>query len=280
MSRPPCARAARTALSLGLALALSGCVPRDDGVFLPVTTDRYRFPDSHVPPAQVEELALTAADGVRLAAVLALQAHAAAAPTVVYLHGQAEDIDGAWGSVQRLWDRGWNVLALDYRGFGRSAGTPSERGVYLDADAAFAAARADPRLAPDRLVIWGFSLGTGVASHLALGAPAAALVLEAPFTSMVDMVEWTNPYGVPADWVTDVKLDTLGRIGSVALPVVVARGADDRRVPAWMSEEVYARAQEPKRLVVVPGAGHDGIMEGGLAEIAAALLEIAPGAVP
>ncbi len=142
---------------------------------------------NHVPVALLEELALTTVDGVHVAAVLARQETGPLRPTVLYLHGQDADIDDAWASVQRLWDRGYHVLALDYRGFGRSGGDPSEAGLYLDAEAAFAAVMADARLAPGGVVIWGHSLASGVASHLALTSPAAALVLEAPFTSMTDM---------------------------------------------------------------------------------------------
>ena len=270
----------RGPLPLALLLLAGGCLPRDATAYLPVKTFRYRFPGNHVPVALMEELALTTADGVRVAAVLARQEAGPPGPTVLYLHGQDADIDDAWDSVQRLWDRGYHVLALDYRGFGRSAGNPSEAGLYLDAEAALAAVTADLRLAPGRVVIWGRSLGTGVASHLALTAPAAALVLEAPFTSLADMVEWSSPYGVPADWMTDARFDTLGRIARAPLPVVVARGAEDRRVPAWMSDAVYHRAAEPKREVVVPAAGHDEVLALGRDAILAALGAIAPDAVP
>ncbi len=249
-------------------------------MYLPVKTDRYRFPGNHVPVALMEELALTTVDGVRVAAVLARQDTVSLSPTVLYLHGQDADIDDAWASVQRLWDRGYHVLALDYRGFGRSTGDPSEAGLYLDAEAAFAAVKGDARLAPGGVVIWGHSLGSGVASHLALTAPAAALVLEAPFTSMTDMVEWSSPYGVPADWLTDARFDTQGRIARAPMPVVVARGAEDRRVPAWMSDAVYEGAVEPKREVMVPSAGHDEVLAMGRDAILAALGEIAPEAVP
>ncbi len=266
---------------LGVALLLAaGCLPRDLGVFMPITTDRYTFPENHIPTDLIEERALTAADGVTLAAVLALQPAPAARPTAVYLHGQSSNIDVAWPDVQRLWDAGYNVAVVDYRGYGKSQGEPSEEGLYLDASAAFALAAADPRLDPARLVIWGHSLGTAVASHLALEAPAALLVMMAPFTSMTEMVERSSPYGIPADWNTDAEFDTLSRIGSVSMPVVVAHGTDDRRVPTWMGEEVYAAAKDPKRLVLVSGAGHDDVLERGLTAIVAASAELVPSSVP
>ena len=253
------------------AVLASGCISDNFGIFIPATTDRYELPDNHIPAARLEEQTLATSDGEALAAILALQAAPAAAPTVVFLHGQGGNIDDAWAWVMRLWDRGYNVEIVDYRGYGKSTGEPTEAGLYLDADTLFADAAADARLDAARLVIWGYSLGTGVASHLAVGAPARALVLEAPFTSMTDMVEQSSPYSIPAAWYTDTELDTLGRVGDIAMPIVVAHGSADRRIPYWMGERVYAAAHDPKRFVRVEGAGHGGVLKrGGDAIIAAA----------
>jgi pimeloyl-ACP methyl ester carboxylesterase len=269
------------ALSLAAPLLLlAGCLPEGFGVFLPERTDRYALPGNEIPAPLLEELALVAEDGVALAAMLARQEASAAAPTVVYLHGQSGNLDDYWGDVQRLWRAGYNVLALDYRGYGKSGGEPSEAGLYLDAAAAFAAARGHAALDPDRLVVWGYSLGTGVASHLALSAPAALLVLEAPFTSLAAMVEGASPYAIEPDWFTDVRFDTLGRIDELALPLVVVYGEEDRRVPRWMAEAVFDAARVPKRFVAVAGAGHSDALERGLEAIVAAAAELAPAAAP
>lgn len=271
----------RAAAVAALAL-LAGCMEVD--VFIPVECDAYELPGNAVPEGQLAEISLTASDGVRLAAIWALQPDPASAPTALYLHGQAENLDGAWERIQVIWGAGYNVLAVDYRGFGRSGGTPSEGGVYRDAAAALAAARASEGLAspidPDRIVIWGFSLGTGVASWLAATEDAAALALEAPYTSMWDLVEETSPYGVPGDWLTDAELDTLGRIARIGEPLVVAYGTDDRRVPNWMSRDVFHRALEPKRLVRIEGASHVEVGPDGIAAIVGGLGEMAPLAAP
>jgi alpha-beta hydrolase superfamily lysophospholipase len=261
-----------------LGLAAAGCLQVD--VFQPVRTDVYAFPGSHVPRAQVEEVALRSGDGVALAAVWAWQADRPGSPTALYLHGQAENVDGAWGRVQVLWDAGYNVLALDYRGFGRSAGTPSEAGLGLDARAALDALVAEPDVDPARVVLWGFSLGTGVAAAVAPTAPVAGLVLEAPFTSMQDMVEWSSPFGIPGEWITDVRFDTLSRIGGVTAPLVIAMGRQDSRVPNWMSRRVFDRATAPKRLVVVAGAEHEEVGPKGIGAEVAALRSLSPGSAP
>jgi fermentation-respiration switch protein FrsA (DUF1100 family) len=261
-------------------LLVAGCVRTDDLIFLAPKTDRYRFPGNEVPALQLQQRTLTSEDGVRLAAVLALQNAPGAAPTVVYLHGQGANIDSAWADVQRLWHAGFNVFVVDYRGFGMSEGEPSEQGLYRDGRAAFAAASADGSLDPQRIVIWGFSMGTGVASALALHAPGVLLVLEAPFTSMTDMVGNSSPYAIPGDWFTSLRFDTLDRIADVPLPVLVLRGGDDRRIPSWMPEAVFERARDPKRLLDVPGAGHGEILQRATSDVVMAIRVLVPGAAP
>lgn len=259
-------------------LLLCGCMEVD--VFVPVKTAAYSLPGNLVPAPLLEEISLTASDAVPLAAIWAFQPDPAGHATAVYLHGQAENLDGAWHRIQVLWSAGYNVLAVDYRGFGRSGGTPSEEGLYRDAEATLLAARGDPRIDGARIVIWGFSLGTGVASWLAAGHEASALVLEAPFTSMWALVERSSPFGIPGDWVTDAEFDTLGRIDGIAMPLVVAYGTGDERIPNWMSRAVYDRALQPKRLVRVEGAGHDEVGPVGIGAIVAGLTEMNAAAGP
>lgn len=270
-----CARWAAAAALLAVA-----CLPRDFGVYAPVKADRYTYPGNRVPVDLLEERRLVAADGVGIAAIVALQPDAGASPTAIFLHGQGTNLDVGWPDVQVLWDAGYNVVAVDYRGYGTSDGEPSEPGLYLDAHAALALALGDARLDPGRIAIWGYSLGAAVASELALDAPAAALVMVAPFTSLTDMVELSSPYAIAADWMTDATFDNLARVGALPLPAVVVHGTDDRRVPTWMGEQVYRAAAEPKRLVLVPGAGHDDVLERGIGGALAALGELAPAAVP
>ena len=268
------------AILLAAASAASGCLSDGFGIFWPVATDAYELPDNHIPASLLEERTLRATDEVELASVWAWQPEPAAAPTAAFFHGQGGNIDDAWPWVMALWDRGYNVAVVDYRGFGKSRGEPSEAGLYDDAAVFFAAVAASPRLDPSRIVLWGHSLGSAVASYLALTAPARALVLEAPFTSIRDMVEGSSPYAVPADWFTRTSFDTLGRIGDIDLPLVVAHGTDDRRIPYWMGKKVYERAREPKRFVRVRGAGHSDVLRRAGDAILAAVAELAPAAVP
>lgn len=265
---------------LATLLLLTSCLPDDFGVFHPERTDRYQLGGGVIPAALVDELALFAADGVPLAAVLARHDDPGSHPTVLYLHGQSGNIDDAWKNVGILWSAGFNVLALDYRGYGRSAGDPSEAGMYLDAAAAFAAVVGDARLDPSRVVVWGHSMGSAVASHVVLFAPATLVVLESPFTSMRDMIEASSPYAIPGEWWADAEFDTLGRIGGIPVPVVIVWGDEDLRVPHWMPEALYAAAVAPSRFIVVPGASHSNALERGVASILEAIAGLASEAAP
>lgn len=267
-----------TVLLAATLLGVAGCFSID--LFMPAKASRYSLPGNHVPAEWIEELSLGTSDGVELAAIWARHPDPKSHPTALYLHGQAEDLDGAWARIQTVWDAGYNVLGLDYRGFGKSGGSPTEQGLVLDARAGLAAVRADARTDPERILIWAFSLGTAVAAQIAPGEQATVLVLEAPFTSLKDMVEDASPFGPPASWVTDVRFDTLSRMGEVTMPVVVAMGAQDSRVPNRMSREVYQKVSSPKRLIVVEGAEHEQVGPKGIADEVRAIAELSPRASP
>ena len=273
--------AAMRAVVLAVVGALAaGCLGPDVGVFYPTKTSRYELPKNHVPGELVAESTVETPDGERLAMVTAVHGDGPGRAVILVHHGQGGDIDDAWERVMRLWDLGFDVAVVDYRGYGKSTGEPSEAGLYTDAQAFFDAVAADPRFDAGRLVVWGHSLGTGVASHLALTAPGCALVLESPFTSLAAMIEDSSPYGIPSDWFTDSEFDTLGRIADVPLPLVVAHGTDDSRIPIWMGERVYERAHDPKRFVPAEGAGHDDVLAHAAPEVAAAMAAVAACAAP
>lgn len=266
-------------LPLLLVLGVSGCVDADRlFVFLPISVEEYELPNNRVPEELIEEVELTSRDGTKIFALFADRPEEA--PTVLFLHGQASNIDEAWHRVMALWDEGWRVLAVDYRGYGKSEGTPSEAGLYDDAQAAFDHLLNERGVAPGRVVIVGFSMGTGVASNLALDANAAALVLAAPFTSMREMVEGSAPGGVPHGWVSEVQMDTLAKIPRVRMPVIVAHGTDDDRIPFRFGEEVFRAALPPKRFLPFSGLSHDGLLLEAAPAIADAVRQIVPNAAP
>lgn len=192
-------------------------------------------------------------DGVRLTGLWIPREGARA--TLLYLHGNGGNVTSYAPAMARFAERARaSVFVLDYRGYGRSEGAPSEEGLYLDAEAALddLVARGDAR--PERLIIYGFSLGTGVATELALRRRAAGLILEAPFTSVPALLEARFPFLDGEDFF-ETRFDTLAKAPRLALPVLVVHGTADRTIPFSMGRAVAAAAPGAE-LLEVPGAGH------------------------
>jgi len=215
------------------------------------------FPDAtRTTPAQAglpqaEEIVLTSADGERL-----IGWHVAPRglrPVVIYFQGNAGGLNLRAERFGQIVADGTGLLALSYRGYGGSSGSPSEPGLLADAAAAYTFAAA--RYGSGRIVLWGESLGTAVAVALAATHPVGRLLLESPFSSAVDV-------GAAVYWFMPVRLlmkdqfRSDRRIGRVTAPVLILHGADDRVVPLAFGEKLFALANEPKRLVRIAGGGH------------------------
>jgi fermentation-respiration switch protein FrsA (DUF1100 family) len=215
------------------------------------------FPDRSIgdPPAGVDELWLTAADGVRLNAWLARSASARA--TLVWSHGNGGNIADRAAVLLTLASRGLNVLAYDYRGYGKSRGSPSEAGVYLDSEAAFDAERGRGT-PPSRIVCFGESLGGAVSIHLASVRPCAAVVVVSSFPSLREVAR--VHYG-SLGFLAGTRFDSTSLLGRLSIPFFAIHGDRDSIVPYALGERLFALAREPKRFLRVPGAGHNDIFE-------------------
>ncbi len=211
-----------------------------------------------------EERALVASDGVSLHGWY-LPAPRGRAPvdTVLMCHGNSGNISHRLDRAVLMQKRlRVDLLLFDYRGFGRSEGSPSEEGTYRDALAAYRYLTDERRVAPEKLFLLGESLGAAVALELAVRVPAAALVLEAPFASLAAMAKVVYPF-LPASWVR-TRYDNLSKISRVRLPLLVVHGTRDDTVPFEQGEELFAAAPEPKRFLAVEGGGHaDSYLTGG-----------------
>jgi fermentation-respiration switch protein FrsA (DUF1100 family) len=203
-------------------------------------------------PAAARLLELRAADGVP---VHALEVAApAAARTVVYFHGNGEVVDDELPFAERLAAAGFSVVLAEYRGYGRSRGAPpTEDGLYADAAAVLddLAARGT---GPERVVLWGVSLGTGVAAEMARRGRGGALVLVAPYTSIPDMARRVAPF-LPVGVLVGDRFDTLSKAPGLSLPAVVVHGTDDEVIPFAMGERVAA-AIRGSRFERIPGGHH------------------------
>lgn len=183
--------------------------------------------------------------------------HPARAPAVLFLHGARRDLNGHANRIAGLQKLGFNVLAIDYRGFGKSSGTlPSEDMTYEDALAAWEWLK---RREPDsrNRFIYGYSLGGAIAAELATrSGEAQALILESTFTSIRDMAERTAARYLPLSLLLTQRYDTLGKLPKLSIPLVIVHGTEDKVVPLEMARRLFDAAPEPKRLVIVEGASH------------------------
>lgn len=238
-------------------------------------------PDAaRVPPAadllpEASDVVLTTSDGIELGAWFLPPAGACDA-TVLVAQGNGGNRAGRVGLARALHAEGFGVLLFDYRGYGGSAGTPSEPGLARDARAARDHLVTEEGVDPARLVYLGESLGTGVVTTLAVEHPPAALVLRSPFTSLADAGR--AAFGVPVGWLLRDRYDVVEQVGRVGAPVAVVHGTADAVVPAGQSRRVAQVAREAGLTVVereVAGAGHnDAVLAQGPA-LVAAVVEVA-----
>ncbi|MBI5597245.1 MAG: alpha/beta hydrolase [Elusimicrobia bacterium] len=181
-------------------------------------------------------------------------------PVAVMFHGNAGNISDRLDKARALRAMGLSVLLFDYRGYGKSAGRPSERGLYRDGDAAVSDALRRAGGDARRLVFVGESLGCAVALEEALRRPPAALVLESPFASTAAMSRLVYPW-LPADLLVRQRFDNVGKAPRLRTPLLVLHSPQDDVVPYAMGRQVYFAAPEPKAFVETRGGHNDGFME-------------------
>ncbi len=205
---------------------------------------------------QAEEVVLDTADGERV--IVWHIAPRCDQPVVLYFHGNGGALRYRADRFRALTQDGTGLVALSYRGYAGSSGRPSEDGLIEDARAAYAFAV--QRYPMARLVLWGESLGTGVAVALAAEKSAekkvGRLVLEAPFASAVSVAASVYLF-VPVRFLMKDQFRSDLRIRNVAVPVLIVHGDRDTVIPIQSGERLYALAQDPKRFLRVPGAGHE-----------------------
>jgi fermentation-respiration switch protein FrsA (DUF1100 family) len=186
-------------------------------------------------------------------------------PVVLYFHGNGDFLAGFFGRFRDLIADGTGVVALSYRGYAGSSGHPSERGLKSDAAAAYAFVVA--RYDAARIVAWGFSLGTGVAVALAAEKPVGRLILEAPYTSTVDVAA-SLFWFMPVRLVMRDQFRSDERIGRVTVPLLIMHGERDQAIPIRFGERLFALAHEPKQFVRFPEGGHENLQNFGAIETA------------
>lgn len=175
-------------------------------------------------------------------------------PLILYFHGNGGSLVDRERRFRRLTQHGYGLLAISYRGYGGSSGAPSEEGLLRDAETAYDEARRRG-FAPQRIVIMGESLGTGVATMTAARHDAAALVLDSPFASIVDVASAHFPM-FPVGLALRDTFRADEAIAKVRSPILMAVGRRDPVTPAASAQKLFALAQEPKTLIEIPAGGH------------------------
>ena len=227
------------------------------------------FPDTSVPVLEasgigdMEAVTLTTSDGLGL---LSWYRRAAPGrPTMVFFHGNAGNIESRGFKVRPFLESGLGLLLVGYRGYGGNPGKPSEEGLYRDGRAALAFLSADG-VDPDRWVLYGESLGTGVAVRLASerdrDSPVGALVLEAAYTSIAEVAGHHYPF-VPVGLLIKDRFDSAAKIARVGAPVFIFHGERDRTIPIRFGKGLFEAAVEPKESLWLKGASHNNLYDYG-----------------
>ena len=174
-------------------------------------------------------------------------------------HGNAGNISHRIGYLTMFARLGYSSLLVDYRGYGKSGGAPSEEGTYRDAEAAWLHLVETRKVAARDIVIFGESLGGAVATWLAARHPPRALVLASTFTSVTGLGQQVYPW-LPVRLLARIKYDNLERIPLIAAPVLIAHSRNDEIVPFSHGEALFAAAREPKQFMVMSGGHNDGFV--------------------
>lgn len=254
-------RIAIVAITIALTLFLLVPVMERRMVFHPV-----RYPHGNWAPEeyslQVEDHWFETEDGVRLHA-WHVRSSSPVGRTLLWSQGNAGNMSYRLENMRLLVDHGFDVFIFDYRGYGRSDGRPTEVGIYADGRAAHDYLVQQLGVAPQDIILFGRSLGSTVAVDLALQREVRGVILEAPLTNARDMARRIVPV-LPVHWVISSRLDSLAKIENVNVPLLVIHGDRDNVVPFEQGKRLYEAANEPKRFLTVPGAGHnDAFLVGG-----------------
>lgn len=244
------------------------------------TRDSEYTPDDVGRPA--EDVWLKSPDGLRLHAwfFAADKSSPRARFAMLFCHGNGGNLTSRPGYYRAILETGVSLLAFDYRGYGRSDGEPDEAGTYADAATAYAWLRARG-FAPEHILVWGESLGGGIASHLAASQPVGGLMLQSTFTSIPDIGAELFPW-LPVKLISRIKYDTHNRLPHLQCPVVVMHSRADQTIRFHHGERNFAAAREPKAFVEIQGDHNDPLLANRAAYVSGAekLVQLAEATKP
>ncbi len=218
------------------------------------------FPEGFGDPAEygleLQDVYLETADNVRLHSWFLEKTESSS--VLLFFHGNAGNLTDRLDHFSVLSQLRTNILAIDYRGYGRSGGSPDEAGLYRDADAAYRYLTEEKKFDPSRIIIYGNSLGGAVALDLGVRKPLGGLILAGTFTSALEMGHrmLLIPY---LEYFAKTRFNNLAKIARLAAPVLIMHGTEDAVVPYVMASQLFEASLEPKFFYPVEGAAHDGL---------------------
>jgi pimeloyl-ACP methyl ester carboxylesterase len=239
----------------------AGCSPvtLDGFLYSPLKTDAYQFESGVIPSWR--QLTTTTSDGVELYMVFVPGA-ATSGVTLLYCHGQSTDLSTAWPRLEYLYPLGYNLMTFDYRGFGRSGGSPTEPGIVLDELAVHEALIQQSGVDPAKLIYYGRSFGGAPCIDLATHHAPAVLIEESTFTSVDALVHDATYFDLPRNFVATSKWDSLSKIATLgAVPFLALHGKSDDYVQPKYSIELTAAHPGTTELILVNDADHSDVPE-------------------
>jgi hypothetical protein len=226
------------------------------------------FPDPHLVgnPGNLgldyEDVWIESADGYRLHGWFVPGPRDNARATVLFLHGNAGNISHRLEMLKIVHQLGLNCLMLDYRGYGQSQGSPSEQGLYTDAEAAWNWLVQEKGLSSRDIICWGRSLGGAVAAYVARDKNPGALIIESSFTSLPELGQKLYPF-LPVKMISRMSFSTPQYIKYMSCPVLVVHSPEDEIVPFAFGEELYRAAKEPREFLQIQGGHNEGFLVSG-----------------
>ncbi|MEZ0261840.1 MAG: alpha/beta hydrolase [Alphaproteobacteria bacterium] len=243
------------------------------GVLLYTFQRSFLYPGTYLPPVGTPsqegikglvDLRFPTADGLEGHAWYA-PARDAGKPVILFLHGNGITIKSFYPKAKIYLDKGYGAFLCEYRGFGGRPGKPTEDGLYIDADACLAALKEQGHAAPE-VVYLAESLGTGIAVNLSVKNPPRALILETPYSSVVDVAKLN--YGwYPVDWMLEDKFDSISRIEKVKTRILIVHGNADGVIPFGEGKRLFDKAGQPKELHAIARGGHNDLYYYGAGDI-------------
>lgn len=179
---------------------------------------------------------------------------------VVYFHGNAGHHAHRASKVIYYLEAGYGVYLCSYRGYGGNPGRPSEQGLYADARAAIEWLQSSAGIALRDMVFYGESIGAGVAVEMAHHAAPPVMILEAPFSTAVDVAR-QRYFWLPLDWLMHDTFDNIGKIGDIRTDLLIVHGDEDETTPIALARALFERANHPKEFIAINGGHHSDLYE-------------------